>query len=54
MRASSDSVRITTSQVSPSAGASHSPNGTSRIAPRQATAATDGRISDSIATPNHA
>ena len=33
------------------AGTSHSPNGTSRMAPRQATAATDGRMSDSIGTP---
>ena len=37
-----------------SAGTSHSPNGTSRMAPRQATAATDGRMSDSIGTPNQA
>ena len=35
-------------------GTSHSPNGTSRIAPRQATAATAGRISDSIGTPSRA
>ena len=38
--------------VSSSAGTSHSPNGTSRIAPTQATAATDGRMSDSIGTPS--
>ena len=37
-----------------SAGTSHSPNGTSRIAPRQATAATDGRMTDSIGIPNQA
>ena len=39
------------SQVRASAGTSHSPNGTSRIAPRQATAATDGRMTASIGTP---
>src|SRR4051794_39271676 len=54
IRLSSSSVRSTMNQVTPSAGTSHNPKGTSRIAPRQATAATDGRMTDSIGTPNQA
>ena len=51
---SSVNVRPTINHVMASAGTSNSPNGTSRIAPRQATAATDGRMSDSMGIPPHA
>ena len=51
MRASIASDRATSRPVSSRAGASHSPNGTRRMAPRQPTAATDGRMSASIGTP---
>ena len=48
---SSARQRPTTRPVNARPGTSQSPNGMSRITPTQATAATDGRMSDSIGTP---